>query len=201
LIRLNETITLLLHRIHLRDLDWYQNIRKKDSWIESREYPGSRIQVIISILIFILASVAFINFSTVDTSISTTFYAIFTSLAFSITIFPRYLEFSTVSGELYSQGMAKVKPQNGLSRFMPMLSLALIFLVLPIMIMLITPALIWSSITGILTGFSIQRLTFFIFFKNWSRSRHLKITRYSIRAKNELGKQVVLEHGLKAEKI
>lgn len=178
-----------------------QTFSKKDSWIESREYPESQNQVIISVLIFILAAAAFINFSTADTSISTTFYAIFASLAFSIIIFPHYLEFSAISGELASQGMAKMKPLKGLSRFMPMLSLALIFLVLPIMIMLITPTLIWSSITGIITGFAIQRLTFFIFIKNWSRSRHLEVTRYNIRAKNELGKHIVLEHGLKAEKI
>lgn len=179
----------------------YQNLHKKDSWIESREYPSSRIQVVISVLIFILAAAAFINFSTGDTSISTTFYAIFASLAFSTIIFPHYLEFSAISGELVSQGMAKMKPLNGLSRFMPMLSLALIFLVLPIMIMLITPTLIWSSITGIITGFAIQRLTFFIFIKNWSRSRHIEVTRYNIRAKNELGKYVIVEHGLKTKKI
>jgi hypothetical protein len=129
------------------------------------------------------------------------FFTIFVWLAFSIIIFPHYLEFSAISRELASQGMVKMKPQNNLSCFMPMLSLALIFLVLPIMIMLITPDLIWTSITGIITGFEIQRLIFFIFVKNWSRSRHFKVTRYNIYAKNELGKHVILEHGLKAETI
>jgi hypothetical protein len=179
-----------------------QKTRNKDSWIESQEYPGSGTQIIVSVVVLILATVGFINFSTGDNSISTAFFAIFASLTFSILIFPHYLEFSGISAELVSQGMTKIKTLNGIYRFMPILSLISIFLVLPLMIVLIAPsALFWSSITGIIAGFAIQRLTFLIYVKNWSRNKGLKVTRYSVVTRNELGKRLILERGFKTGKI
>jgi hypothetical protein len=179
-----------------------QQTVKKDSWIESHEYPSSRTQIIISVVLLILTLAAFLTFSTGEPSISTSFYEIFASLSFSVIIFPYYFEFSGISSELASQRMVKIKIHSGLERFMPTLSLVSIFLLLPLIMVFIAPStLFWSSITGIITGFAIQRLTFFLYMKNWSKIKGLQITRYNIVTRNELGKRVIIEHGLKAGKI
>jgi hypothetical protein len=178
-----------------------QQSLKKDSWIESHEYPCSRTQILISVAILILAVAAFFTFSNGEPSISTSFFAIFTSLSFSIIIFPYYLEFSGISGELASQSKTKIKAYSGLGRFMSLLSLVSIFFILPlIMVLIAPPTFLWSSITGIITGFAIQRLTLFFYINNWSRNKGLQVTRYNIVTRSDLGKRIIIERGLKAEK-
>ncbi len=175
---------------------------KNDSWIETREYPGSRLQLIPFLVMMILAVVFFLLFSKGEISISAAFFLIFASLTFSVAVFPQYLEFSGMSGALVAQGMAKARRQKGLRRFIPPVTSSSVLLVLQVVLVFIAPpSLFWGSLTGIMAGFASSRLVFTLYVRYWSRSRGLKVSSYSMASRNEHGSRVVLEYGLKAVRV
>jgi len=175
---------------------------KKNSWIETSDYPGSHLQPILSAVMAFLALALFLLFLTGDVATSAAFFFIFASLTFSVAIFPQYLEFSGMSSDLVAQGMAKARRQRGIRRVVPIIALLSVLFVLPIVMVLIAPPfLFWGSLTGIVVGFASFQLVFTFYVRRWSWNRGLKLSRYSMVSRNEEGKQVVLEYGLKAVKI
>ncbi len=175
---------------------------KKGTWIETREYPGSHLQPIMSTVMALLALAVFLLFSTGDIATSAAFFLLFALLTFSVAIFPQYLEFSGMSRDLVARGMAKAQRQRGIKSVMPIVALLSVLLVLPIVMIIIAPPfLFWGSITGIVAGFASFQLVFTLYVRRWSWSRGLKVSRYSMVSRNEVGKRVVTEYGLKAVKI
>jgi hypothetical protein len=107
-----------------------------------------------------------------------------------------------MSSDLVTQGIAKARLQRGIKRVIPIVALLSVLLVLPIVMVLIAPPfLFWGSITGIVAGFASFQLVFTLYVRRWSWSRGLIVSRYSMVSKNEGGKRVVLEYGLKAVRI
>ena len=107
-----------------------------------------------------------------------------------------------MSGDLAANCVAKAQPLKGIRQIIQLVTLLLVLLVLPIVLMLIAPPfLFWSSTTGIIAGFASFQIVFIFFVRNWAKSRGLKVCRYSMVSRNERGKQVILEYGLKAMRV
>jgi len=175
---------------------------EENSWIETREYPGSRLQPILSAVMVLLALALFFLFLSGDVTFSAAIFFIFASLTFGVAILPQYLEFSGMSSDLAAQGMARARRHRGIKFVIPIAALLSVLFVLPIAMVLIAPPfLFWDALTGIVAGFASFQLVFTLYVRRWSRSRGLKVSRYSMVSRNEGGKRVVTEYGLKAVKI
>lgn len=107
-----------------------------------------------------------------------------------------------MSCDLVTNCVAKARPLRGIGQIIPLVTLFLVLLVLPIILMLIAPPfLFWSSITGIIAGFASFQLVFILYVRNWTKSQGLKVCRYSMVSRNKKGKQVILEYGLKGVRV
>jgi hypothetical protein len=149
-----------------------------------------------------LALTVFLLFSTGDIATSAASFLFFALLTFIVAIFPQYLEFFGMSRDLVAHGMAKAQQLRGIKSVMSILALLSVLLVLPIVMIIIAPPfLFWGSITGIVAGFASFQLVFTLYVRLWSRSRGLKVSRYSMVSSNERGKRIVIEYGLKAVRI
>jgi len=169
--------------------------------MEMRPFPGSRYQPIVSAILLLLSASLFLTSTTADFALNAVLFIIFASLTFSVAIFPQYMEFSVMSGDLVKNGAAKSRGGRGLGRLLPLFSLLFIIVVTPILLILIAPpGLFLGAVTGIITGFSGFQLAFTVYIGRWSKARGLRLSRYTLFSSEE-GKRLVVEYGLRAEGI
>ena len=174
---------------------------RKDSWMEKKPYPGSRLQPFISAGLLLLSLAVLVFFSSGDVVIQALLLIVFASLAFSVAIFPQYMEFTGMAGALVKDGVAKGKVTKGFRRLLPLFSLLVVLFVAPILILLAAPPeLFLGSLMGIVVGFAGFQLVFTLYVRGWERARGLSVSRYSLVSEDERGKRLVLEYGLRAER-
>jgi hypothetical protein len=174
---------------------------RKDSWMEKKPYPGSRLQPFISAGLLVMSLLVFLLFSSGEIVVQVLLLVVFASLTFSVAIFPQYIEFTGMAGALVKDGVAKAKVVKGLRRLIPLFSLLLVLLVAPILILVVAPPwLFLGSLMGIIAGFAGFQLGFTLYVRGWERARRLSVSRYSLVSEDERGKRLVLEYGLRAER-
>jgi hypothetical protein len=174
---------------------------RDESWMEKKTYPGTRMQPFISAGLMLLALTVFAMFASGDVVVQALFLVLFASLTFSVAIFPQYMEFRGMVGGLERDGVAKAKVLKGVRRFIPLLSLLTVLVFAPILLFVAAPpGLFLGCLMGIIVGFSAFQLSFTLYVRTWGNSKGLRISRYNLVSKDERGKRVVLEYGLKAER-
>jgi hypothetical protein len=172
------------------------------SWIEKKPYPGSRVQPFLSTGLMIIALIIFVMFAIKDAVVQELFLFIFASLTFSVAIFPQYLEFKGMVGALEREGIAKAKQLKGVRRFIPLLSLLVVLIFAPVLLLFAAPPFLFlGCLMGIIVGFSAFQLVFTLYVRAWGISKGLRVSRYNLVSKDERGKRVVLEYGLRAERV
>jgi hypothetical protein len=111
------------------------------------------------------------------------------------------MEFKGMVVALERDGVAKAKSVKGLRRFVPLLSLLTMLIFAPILLLAVAPpGLFLGCLMGIIAGFSTFQLAFTFYVRAWGDSKGLRISRYNLVSKDERGKRVVLEYGLRAER-
>jgi membrane protein implicated in regulation of membrane protease activity len=175
---------------------------EKVSRMETRPYPGSRYQHIVSAILLILSASLFSTSSMADFPLNAAFFLIFSSLTLSVAIFPQYQEFSAMRGDLVKNGVAKSRIGKGLSRFMPLVALLVVLILAPVVLILVAPpGLFLGAVTGMIAGFAGFQLVFTLYVSRWGRARGLRLSRYSLYSEDGEGKRLVVEYGLRAEGV
>jgi hypothetical protein len=178
-----------------------ENRLRKDSWVEKKPYPSSRLQSFISAGLLVLSLAAFVMFSSGDVVVQALLLVVFVSLTFSVAIFPKYMEFTGMAGALVTEGVAKARVTKDFRRFLSLFSLLMVLLVAPILILVTAPpALFLGSLMGIIVGFTSFQLVFTMYIRGWERAKGLRVSRYQLVSEDERGKRLVLEYGLRAER-
>jgi len=171
------------------------------SWMEKKPYPGGRFQPVLSASVLLLSLALFAMYATGDVIVHALFLVIFASLTFCVAIFPQYMEFKGMTAALENDKMAKAKTVKGMLRFIPLISLLVVLVLAPVLLLIAAPPGVFlGCLMGIITGFSAFQLVFTAYVRLWGDSKGLKISRYNLVSKDERGKRVVLEYGLRAER-
>jgi hypothetical protein len=169
--------------------------------MEKKPYPGGRFQPVLSALVLLLSLALFSMYATGDVVVQALFLVIFASLTFCVAIFPQYMEFKGMVGALEREKVAKAKTVKGVRRFIPLISLLVVLILAPVLLLIAAPPGIFlGCLMGIIAGFSAFQLAFTAYVRAWGDSKGLKISRYNLVSKDERGKRVVLEYGLRAER-
>lgn len=168
--------------------------------MEKRPYPGSRLQPFVSAGLLVAALATFVMFSSGDVAVQALVGVVLASLAFSVAIFPQYTEFRGMAGALTSDGVVKAKTGKGWGRFFPLLSLLAVLFAAPLLILFVAPQFFLGAIVGIIVGFSGFQIAFTVYIRNWERGKGVIVSRYALVSKDDKGRRVVLEYGLRAER-
>lgn len=169
--------------------------------MEKKPYPGGRFQPFLSASLLLLSLAVFAMFAVGDVVVQALFLVIFASLTFCVAIFPQYMEFKGMMAALERDGIAKAKAVTGLRKYIPLASLLTVLIFAPILLFIAAPpGLFLGCLMGIVAGFSAFQLAFTFYVRAWGNSKGLRISRYNLVSKDERGKRVVLEYGLRAER-
>jgi hypothetical protein len=189
----------MLHSGHLIYLTIKNNT--KDTWVETRTYPGSRYQAIFSIILLTVSLLAFLFLSSVDNLSEIIFFLFFVMLTFSVMAFPQYREFSGMAKDLEIKGVAKANNRAGIQRLLPLFAfLSILFIVPVLMLFLVPPSQFFVSIIGIITGFALFQLFFVLYVKRWEKKHNLTVKRYTLLNYDDQDRRVILEYGLRVER-
>jgi hypothetical protein len=173
----------------------------RESWMETKPYPGSRYQLLVSAALLLVSLTVFLVFARGNVAVQALLLLVLASLTFSVAIFPQYNEFTGMADVLVKYGLAKARVTKGLNRYTPLLSLLIILVVAPLLILFVAPPeLVLGSLMGIIAGFAGFQLTFTLYVRNWERTHGIKVCRYSLVSEDEHGKRITHEYGLRAER-
>jgi hypothetical protein len=173
----------------------------KESWMETRPYPGSRYQPLVSTALLLVSLAVFLVFAKGNIAVQALLLLVFASLTFSVAIFPQHNEFTRMADVVVKDGLAKARVTKGVNKYTPLLSLLVVLVIAPLLILFIAPPeLVLGSLMGIIAGFAGFQLAFTLYVRNWERTHGIKVCRYSLVSEDEHGKRVTHEYGLKAER-
>ena len=127
------------------------------------------------------------------------------SLAFLAVGLPRFLEFRKMSVELLGSGVsAKSRKHNRNELVRAGLGSAFFFAIVlgPFLLLFFAPSVLWfSSVLGMILGLSGSQMSFTLHIRHWEMAHRLKVKRFTVWHYNEKNRRVVIEYGVRAEKV
>jgi len=179
---------------------------RKETYMETGGFPGWRHQTQLSGIILGLSCVTFALLFDPKYVLKEWITALVAAcppfLALSL---PQFLEFRKISHEILNSGISRKPRQHGRNELVKACLAVVFFFIIvlgPFVLFFFTPPVVWlASVLGMIMGLSGSQFFFSLHIKRWERAHGVKLKRFTVWFRDERNRRVILEYGVRAEKI
>lgn len=176
----------------------------KETFIETKHFPGWRHQLLVSGIVFVLSCTIFALLFDLNYAIEEgiTFF-ISCSIVFLIAGLPHILDFYRIQKQLLREGQI-TKQNHSYNVFR--IGLRITFFVLmmfgPFVLLYFVPPAAWfGSLLGIIIGLSASQFFFTLYVRQWEKTHNIKLKRFNVWSYDEKKRKVILRYGVRSEKV